>query len=116
MFPGKNGCDDVIIVFDCIRDLHSSSGRRLSGGADVASLPAAIPLTRNSDRGILAAPLLMTACLVEVVEHFRLVDVASTHTWGFWRESRNIGRVLGETWDSLTASLLTHTSEVFDNR
>ena len=48
----------------------------------------------------------MTECLVEVVEHLCLADVALPHIRGFWREGSRSEKVIGGTGESSTASLL----------
>ena len=86
MLPGGKGRDNFIIVVACISDLHNSSSCGLSGVANAASGTAASLLPISDDRGILAAPLLVTACLIKVVDHHHLSDVTSPHTRGLWRE------------------------------
>ena len=46
MLTFRNGRKNFVIVVACIRDLHISSGYRLSGGTAAASGPAARPLPR----------------------------------------------------------------------
>ena len=115
MLPGENGRDNVIIGFACISDLHSKSVWGLRDSASAASGPSTSPLPRYNDGGILASPLLMTVCLVKVVEHFRLAYFSSPNTWGLCREGIRSNRSLGGTGEILTASQLPTTSELVDN-
>ena len=116
MLPGGNGRDNVIIVVSCISDLQRSSGCGLSGGADVAYGPAASPLPKYDDGGLLAAPLLVTARLTKVVERRRLADISSPHIRGLWRQGSRSGGVLGGTGEIPTASPLPPKKEFVDNR
>ena len=113
MLPGGNGRDDVIILVDHISEIHSSSGCRIIGSADAASFssgPDPIPLTRFDDGGLLYAPLLVTAHLVEVVEHRHIVDIILPHIWGLWREGSISDGFIGGNGESSTASMYPPTS------
>ena len=57
-----------IIFVPSISDLHSSFRCRLSGSSNAASGIYTLPLARYDNRGILASPLILTACLVKVVK------------------------------------------------
>ena len=113
---GVNGSDDVIIVVACISDLHIIYVYGLRGGADAEFEPSTIPLPRYDNVRLLSATLLVTVCLIEVVEYHHLEDAALSQIKGLWKEGIISSGVLVGTEESSASSLLSPRSDFVDNR